>query len=100
MRQADSRRCCSVPSAGVDALDDHRLCRTTTGARHQHAAESHLVLPVHVCGLPFIKLCSYARFILPAALVVTNDMNAYLFGFLFGKHPVINGFSSAVRSLM
>jgi len=44
-------------------------------------------------GLPLVHVINMQRnliwFILPAALVVTNDMNAYLFGFLFGKHPLI-----------
>ena len=35
------------------------------------------------------KLYAFCRFILPVTIIICNDIWAYLFGFFFGKTPLI-----------
>jgi len=62
--------------------------------RRQYQALGWMLWTVGISvAVPLFHVVNMQRnliwFILPAALVITNDMNAYLFGFLLGKHPLI-----------
>ena len=73
--------------SGISLAMHHRLCGISTyGLNGLKKGDEHPAYAALASIAQFIFAC---RFLVPVSMIICNDIMAYMFGFFFGRTPLI-----------